>query len=137
MEDDFASSGDFGLAALVRSLATALEAQGRGFAHGHEKTHSEPTTSAIGLLSLLLDKTGAGAPEHGVQQEEALSAWMAEHRKACIRDTTTKQYDSSVESARQFGCAEFKEVFTAEERKRCRLDGGQEKTERRDTMWRS
>ena len=126
MEDDFASSGDFGLAALVRSLIKALEAQGRGFAHGHEKTHSEPITKAMDLLLLFLGKADAGASEHGVQQEEALSAWMAEHRAACLRDATTKQYDSSVESARQFGCADLKEVFTAEERKRCRLDGGQE-----------
>ena len=46
VEDGFASSGDFGVAGLVRALIKALEAQGRGFAHGHEKLHSEPRTKA-------------------------------------------------------------------------------------------
>ena len=126
VEDDFSSSGDFGVAALVRSLIKALEAQGRGFAHGHEKTHSEPRTKAIDLMLLLSGKADTGAADHRAQHEETLSAWMEEHRAACLRDATTKQYDSAVESARQFGCAHLKEVFTAEERKRCRLDGGQE-----------
>ena len=31
-EDDFASTGDLGIAALIRALIKALEAQGRGFA---------------------------------------------------------------------------------------------------------
>ena len=52
-EDDFASSGDFGLAALLRALIKALEAQGRGFAHGHEQIHSEPMTKAIDLILAL------------------------------------------------------------------------------------
>ena len=114
------------MAGLVRALIKALEAQGRGFAHGHEKTHSEPRTKAIDLVLLILGKGDAGALEHGVQQEQALSAWMHKHREACLKDAATKQYDSAVESARQFGCAHLKEVFTAEERRRCRLDGGQE-----------
>jgi hypothetical protein len=54
VEDDFASSGDFGVAALLRALLKALEAQGRGFAHGHEKLHSEPITKAIDIIQLFL-----------------------------------------------------------------------------------
>ena len=38
-EDDFASTGDFGVAGMARGVVKALEAQGRGFAHGHEKIH--------------------------------------------------------------------------------------------------
>ena len=49
VEDDFSSSGDVGVAGFVRALIKALEAQGRGFAHGHEKAHSEPITKATGL----------------------------------------------------------------------------------------
>ena len=45
-EDDFCSSGDFGVDGLLRAVVKALEAQGRGFAHGHEKTHGEPRTKA-------------------------------------------------------------------------------------------
>ncbi len=54
VEDDVASSGDFGVVALVRALVKALEAQGRGFAHGHGKHHSEPRTKAIDIIQLFL-----------------------------------------------------------------------------------
>ena len=59
VEDDFASSGDFGVAALMRALIKALEAQGRSFAHGHEKHHSEPRTKAIDIIQLFLDAVAA------------------------------------------------------------------------------
>jgi len=130
VEDDFASNGDFGLAAFLRALIKALEAQGRGFAHGHEKLHGEPRTKAIDIIQLFLGCHGTGAPEHRPAAkhiaEKTLTAWMDAHRKACLRDAATKQYDSAVESAKQFGCTELQEVFTAEEKKRCRLDGGED-----------
>ena len=71
-EDDFASTGDFGIAGLARGLVKALEAQGRGFAHGHEKVHSEPQTKAIDFWHLILhrcsgvhsDGSQGGASEH-------------------------------------------------------------------------
>ena len=49
---------------------------------------------------------------------------MKRHRAAVLQDACTKQYDCAVEAARQVGHGELKEVFTAEERKRARLDGG-------------
>ena len=49
---------------------------------------------------------------------------MKKHRAAVLEDACTKQYDCAVEAARQFGHGELKEVFTAAERKRSRLDGG-------------
>ena len=112
----------------MRALIKALEAQGRGFAHGHEKHHSEPRTKAIGIIQLFLGCRRAGAPEHGQDHiaEEKLTAWMDAHRKASLEDASTKQYDSAVESAKQFGCSELLEVFTAEEKKRCKLDGGED-----------
>ena len=42
VEDDFASSGDFGVAAFIRALIKALEGQGRGFAHGLRVFHRDP-----------------------------------------------------------------------------------------------
>ena len=51
---------------------------------------------------------------------------MDAHRRASLQDAATKQYDSAVESAKQFGRPELPEVFTAEEKKRCRLDGGED-----------
>ena len=116
-EDDFSSSGDLGIAGLIHAVLKALEAQGRGFAHGHEKTHSEPMTKAIDLVMLFDGRKDD-------QLESSLKAWMAKHREACLKDAVSKQYDSAVESARQFGCDDLKEVFTEEERRRCKLDGG-------------
>ena len=95
VEDDFASNGDFGVAGLLRSLIKALGAQGRGFAHGHEKLHNEPRTKAIDIIQLFLGgREGSGAADHIAA--ETHTAWMDAHRKACLRDAATKQYDSAV-----------------------------------------
>ena len=48
VEDDFASSGDFGVAALIPALIKALEAQGRGFAHGFRVFHRDPFLVPLG-----------------------------------------------------------------------------------------
>ena len=106
MEDDFASSGDLGVSGFLRCLIKVLEAQGRGFAHGHEKHHSEPRVKAIDLIVLFLGENseGSGAAEHVGDRDEELQTWMATHRAEHLRDAATKQYDSAVESARQFGC---------------------------------
>ena len=66
----------------------------------------------------------SGAPDHVAK--EKLTAWKNAHRKASLQDAATKQYDSAIESAKQFGCPDLPEVFTAEEKKRCRLDGGED-----------
>ena len=75
----------------------------------------------------------AGAAEHGQDSgdpdhvaKEKLTAWKNAHRKASLQDAATKQYDSAIESAKQFGCPDLPEVFTAEEKKRCRLDRGED-----------
>ena len=104
-------------------LIKALEAQGRGFTHGHEKLHSEPRTKAIDIIQLFLGCRCADAAEQDQDStetdhvaEKKLTAWMDAHRKASLQDAATKQYDSAVESAKQFGCSELPEVFTAEEK---------------------
>ena len=114
------------MSAFMRSLIKALEAQGRGFGHGHEKHHSEPRAKAIDLIQLCLGSNDCGATEHEHNNDETLTSWIDGHRKACLSDAATKQYDSAVESAKQFGCPELREVFTAEEKRRCRLDGGED-----------
>ena len=43
-EDDCASSGFVGLAGFATALFKCLEAQARGFCHGHGKVHSIPTS---------------------------------------------------------------------------------------------
>ena len=76
VEDEYKSNGDLGIAGLVRGVIKALEAQGRGFAHGHEKVHSEPSTKAIDLI-VLFD----GVTEHA-NIKERLERWMVRHRHA-------------------------------------------------------
>ena len=49
-------------------------------------------------------------------RNELLKTWMGQHRKAHLEDAATKQYDSAVESAKQFGCASLKEAFTEAEK---------------------
>ena len=66
-EDDFASSLQIGLAQLPRSALKPLEAQGRGFAHGHEKIISVPRWRAARLKQLrqpLLHLGLAGDDQH-------------------------------------------------------------------------
>ena len=95
VEDDFTSTGDFGISAFLRSLIKALEAQGRGFAHGHEKHHSESRTKAIDLIALFLrdDYQASVAAKHEDDRDDKLHAWMATHREAHLRDAATKQSD--------------------------------------------
>ena len=123
-EDGFASTGDVGIAGLARGLVKALEAQGRGFAHGHEKIHSEPQTKAIDFWHLILHRCSGpdsvrrstiGASEHSVLAGTVLDQWMRQHREEVLLDATTKQYDSSIECGRQFGVLGLKEVFTHKE----------------------
>ena len=51
-EDDFASSGLRGLADFVIAIFKCLEAQARGYAHGHGKVHSI-SDGTTGLLQCL------------------------------------------------------------------------------------
>ena len=85
-EDDFTSSGDFGISAFLRCLVKVLEAQGRGFAHGHQNHHSEPHTKAIDLVMLFLgrDDQATGATEHSGDRDGELQDWMARHRKTAL-----------------------------------------------------
>ena len=77
---------------LSRSVVGLCAVSTRGADHGH----------------------GSGAADHVA--EEKLTAWMDARRKATLQDAGTKQYDSADESAKQFGCSELREVFTAEEK---------------------
>ncbi len=75
-EDDFASSIQIGIAQFPRSALKPLEAQGRGFTHGHGKIISVPRTRAARLKQLF---TKAAGTEHG---EDELSRWCQQAREA-------------------------------------------------------
>ena len=89
-EDDFASNIQIGIAQFPRSALKPLEAQGRGFTHGHEKIISVPQTRAARLKQLF---TNAAATEHG---EDELSRWCQQAREAVIYNILT--YDKKREA---------------------------------------
>merc|ERR1712232_1058621 len=86
-EDDFASSIQIGIAQFPRSALKPLEAQGRGFTHGHEKIISVPRTRAARLKQLF---TKTAATEHC---EDELSKWCQQAREAVLQAACTLQYD--------------------------------------------
>ena len=115
-EDDFASTGEIGIAHFVRSALKPLEAQGRGFSHGHEKVISVPRTRAARLKQLF----AASATEH---RGDELSQWCEKAREAVLRAASTLQYDSAVLPGAQLGVALRPEPFTNLQQKRSRYDG--------------
>jgi hypothetical protein len=116
-EDDFATTGQIGIAQLPRSAFKPLEAQGRGFTHGHQKTISVPRTRAARLKHLF---TKAAATEHG---EDELSRWCQRAREAVLQAACTLQYDSAVYSGTQLGVALRPEPFSSRQQQRSRFDG--------------
>ena len=72
----------FGISAFLRCLVKVLEAQGSGFAHGHQNHHSETHTKAIDLVMLFLgrDDQTTGATELSGDRDGELQYWMARHR---------------------------------------------------------
>ena len=92
--DERASATDMRIA---DATPWSLEAQARGFMHGHEKTISVPRTSAARLKQLF---TNAAATEHG---EDELSRWCQQAREAVLQAACTLQYDSAIHSGTQLG----------------------------------
>ena len=58
-EDDYASNGEPGLANFATSVLDPLEAQGRGFSHGHKKTMGVPRTAEAKLRQMFEQDDGA------------------------------------------------------------------------------
>ena len=116
-EDDFATTGQVGIAQFPRSALKPLEAQGRGFTPGHEKIISVPRTRAARLKHLF---TEAAATEHG---EDELSRWCQQARQAVLQAACTLQYDSAVFSGTQLGVTLRPETFSNRQQKCSRLDG--------------
>ena len=116
-EDDFASNIQIGIAQFPRSALKPLEAQGRGFTHGHGKIISVPQTRAARLKQLF---TRAAATEHG---EDELSRWCQQAREAVLQAACTLQYDSGVYAGAQLGVTLRPEPFTSRQQQRSRFDG--------------
>ena len=58
-EDDYASNGEPGFANFATSVLSRLEAQGRGFSHGHMKTMGVPRTAEAKLRQMSEQDGGA------------------------------------------------------------------------------
>ena len=119
-DDDFASTGEPGIANFPRSALKPLEAQGRGFTHGHEKIISVPQTRAARLKKVF---TTAASTE---SSENELNAWCRRAREAVLQAASTLQYDSAIKSGTQLGVTLPPEPFTARQQNLSKFDGGEE-----------
>lgn len=120
IEDDYASTGEPGIANFPRNAFKPLEAQGRGFAHGHQKIHSVPRPRAAQLRKLFASKSDAG------ELDALISGWVQRMREEILKACTSLQYDSAVLSATQLGVDVRPEPFTTRQQRLSRMDGGVE-----------
>lgn len=113
-EDDIASSGEPGLANFATSMIEPLEAQGRGFAHGHKKVTGLPSVSVRKLKEMF------------AKSEDALSEFLDDMREQVLRAASSIQYDSATLPARQCSQVVPDEPFSKKQQMQSRLDGGLE-----------
>ena len=108
-EDECAASLQPCIAPGTISLQAPLEAQGRGFAHGHGKGHS-----ILGPTLRWLRRSVASG----------LTSAVAAIRQALLGTATTVQYDAAREPGRQLGIEVRPEPFTSRQQRQSRMDGG-------------
>ena len=113
-EDDIASTGEPGLANFATSMIEPLEAQGRGFAHGHKKVTGLPAMQVNKLKQMFSNK------------EDDLQQFLTNMRNEVLRAAVSIQYDSATLPARQFGLNVAKEPFSEKQQMQSRMDGGLE-----------
>ena len=120
-EDDFASTLQIGIAELPRAALKPLEAQGRGFTHGHEKIISVPRIRAAKLKQLFMENKTA----------DELETWCTKAREAVLQAACQLQYDSAVYTGRQLDVQLRPEPFSARQQKQSKLDGEVEEADDR------
>ena len=116
-EDDSASTLQIGIAEFPRSALKPLEAQGRGFAHGHEKIISVPRMRAAKLKQLFMENKTAKQPG------DDLDKWCMKAREAVLQAASTLQYDSAVYAGSQLGVQLRPEPFSDRQQRQSKLDG--------------
>jgi len=112
-EDDFASAGEPGFAGMAKDALEPLEAQGRGFAHGHRKVYGVPEQMTADVLRQFHDSN-------------ELQQFLAASREALIQCAATIQYEAATLPAQQLGQPVPPERFTRRQQQLSRLDGGLE-----------
>jgi len=113
-EDDYISDGSPGLAHFMTSLLEPLEAQGRGFVHGHKKVTGVPRLSAANIKRMF------------TQEDKDVSSFMTRMRLAVLEAASTMQYESAVLPAKQMDVAVLPTNFSKYQQSVSRLDGGVE-----------
>ena len=111
-EDHLASNGSLGVAEFVESVLMPLEAQGRGFAHGHKKVISLPNYSASRLKTLF------------AKDSAALIRALDHMRKQVVDAVSLVQYDTATLPGEQLGVDLPPEPFSRQQQRQSRLDGG-------------
>jgi len=111
VHDMVASSLQPSLMPGTTDVQAPLEAQGRGFTHGHGKGHSVLGPSMHWLRRSLV--TGFGKA-------------VQEMRSSLLDTAVTIQYDSAREAGRQLGVDVPLEPFTKRQQRQSRTDGGED-----------
>ena len=133
-EDDFASNGLRGLADFVASLFKCMEAQARGFAHGHGKVHSIPdgTHDLRQCLDDVVQEIkaleAAGGGSHPAEDiaEAIVKRTVDSYNQRLIASASTRQYESATLPAKQLGNVLADAPFSEKQQRQSRYDGGVE-----------
>ena len=120
-DDDWASSANPGLGGMVVAAFEPLEAQGRGFQHGHRKVHGRPAGIVQLWKSLMQNMLSA---EHC---EDELRSSVKSHNENLLQAVSSVQYESALLPAKQFGITLSPEPFSLRQQQQTRFDGKLEK----------
>ena len=113
-EDCYASNGNPGIAHFMTCMLEPLEAQGRGFEHGHKKVTGIPTTRVAALKRMFS------------KGDDELKQCMQAIRTGVLQAASTLQYDSATLPAKQLDIPCLPECFSKKQQALSRLDGGME-----------
>jgi len=133
-EDDFASNGLRGLADFVAALFKCMEAQARGFAHGHGKVHSIPDGTRDLLQCVedvvqqieALQALGGGAHPADEIVEGIVKTNVDSYNQRLVASASTRQYESATLPAKQLGNVLPDAPFSEKQQRQSRYDGGVE-----------
>jgi len=117
-EDGWVSNGRRGLANYLRMFLKAIEAQGRGFTHGHAKYAGCPNGKEE-LQQLVVD-LAAGEADSAIRQH------LQQFNEKLAAVASTMQYECSTLPGRQLAVQLPPEPFSAKQQRQSKLDGGLE-----------
>ena len=111
IEDDFASSGVPGLSGFALAVLEALEAQGRGFEHGHRKTVAVPGPQFLDW------------PKHLGEDDNKLETFLRSQNSSLCQKAVTLQYENANLPGQQLSVSLSPEPFSIQQQKQTKFDG--------------